>query len=62
MYRREAAQLLRDVSPDQATRRFLDVLADESRRREWLVAIDALGELAAPSGAPFGAPETQVAA
>ena len=46
MHRREIARLLGSIAPDAAMRRFLDVLADQDRRREWLVAIEALGELA----------------
>lgn len=47
MYRHEVGKLLRDIAPQDGAARFLDVLADESRRREWLVAIDALGDIGA---------------
>jgi len=46
-HRREAGQLLAQVAPSGAVRAFLGVLADESRKREWLVAIEALDEILA---------------
>jgi|GEM_PF-584207 len=45
-HRREAGQLLADLAPEQAASRFLEILADKSRAREWLVAIEALDEIA----------------
>ncbi len=58
MYRHEAGKLLSEVAPHEASDLFLAVLTDDARRREWLVAIDALGEIGA-----FGArPEKLVAA
>jgi len=45
MHRREAGQLLGEHAPTQAARAMLDVLADESRRRYWLVAIEVLDEI-----------------
>ena len=45
MYWREAARLLKGCAPQQATDRFLQILLEETRKREWLVAIEALAEL-----------------
>lgn len=49
-HRREIAKLLRDVGADAASRRFLGVLDDEGRRREWIVALEALEEIHAVNG------------
>lgn len=46
-HRSQASQLLANLAPEQATLRFLEILADKSRRRHWVVAIEALGELVA---------------
>jgi HEAT repeat protein len=47
-HHRETARLLRRVDPAAASRRYLKVLGEEDRRREWQVAIAALGELNEP--------------
>ena len=47
-HHRETACLLRRVDPAAASRRYLKVLGEEDRRREWQVAIAALGELNEP--------------
>ncbi len=44
-HHREAARLLRRVDPVGASRRYLNVLVEDQRRREWQVAIAALGEV-----------------
>jgi HEAT repeat protein len=44
-HRREAGQLLRHVDGPAASARFLDVLDDAERLRDWQVAIEALDEL-----------------
>ncbi len=40
-----AARLLRGLNGDKASRLFLELLGDPSRKRIWAVAIEALGEL-----------------
>ena len=45
-HRSQASRLLAGIAPEQAAGRFMSVLADESQKRMWLVAIEALGELA----------------
>ena len=44
-HHREAARLLRRVDPVGASRRYLNVLVEDERKREWQVAISALGEV-----------------
>jgi len=44
-YRREVGRLLGAFAREPATRTLLRILGDESRKRTWLVAIDALAEM-----------------
>ncbi len=44
-YRRDIGNLLGQYAPVTGTARLLDLLRDETRKSEWLVAIDALAEL-----------------
>jgi HEAT repeat protein len=44
-HHREAARLLRSVDCIGASERYLEVLGENNRKREWQVAITALGEL-----------------
>ena len=46
-HRQDATRLLRGIDPTAASERFLAVLHDKERVREWAVAIEALGDLAA---------------
>jgi HEAT repeat protein len=45
IYRREIGRLLGQYAPQEGAARLLDLLEDQTRRIEWLVAIDALAEL-----------------
>ena len=45
IYRRDIGRLLGEYAPHTGTARLLDLLGDETRKTEWLVAIDALAEL-----------------
>jgi len=44
-YRRDIGRLLGEFAPDAGAARLLELLADESQKARWLVAIDALAEL-----------------
>ena len=44
-HHREVAKLLRDLAPEETSRRMLDVLDQTDRRREWQVAIKVLEEV-----------------
>lgn len=44
-HHRETARLLRDLDPSATAKRYLQVLGEDNRKREWQVAIAALGEL-----------------
>ena len=44
-HHREVAKLLRDLAPEETSRRMLDVLDQADRRREWQVAIKVLEEV-----------------
>ncbi len=44
-HRRDVTGLLADIDPAAACQKFLTILNDGKRRREWPVAIEALGEL-----------------
>lgn len=46
-YRRDVARWLAETAPVEAMQGFVDLLRDESQKRNWLVAIDALAELIA---------------
>lgn len=59
--RRAAARLLRDVDAAAASERLLAVLADESSRRVWQVAIEALEELNRVGTEVAGAPAARAA-
>jgi len=45
IYRREIGRLLGQYAPQEGAARLLDLLEDQTRKIEWLVAIDALAEL-----------------
>ena len=44
-HRQDVGRLLGTYAPDAGARRLIEVLGDESYRRNWLVAIDALAEV-----------------
>jgi hypothetical protein len=44
-HHREVAKILRELAPQDASRRMLDVLEQPDRRREWQAAIEVLAEL-----------------
>lgn len=44
-YRRDIGRLLGQYAPNKGAARLLDLMRDETRKSEWLVAIDALSEL-----------------
>jgi hypothetical protein len=44
-HHRETARLLSNLNPDATAERYLQVLGEDNRKREWQVAIAALGEL-----------------
>ena len=44
-YRRDIGKLLGEFAPKAGAARLLELLADESQKARWLVAIDALAEL-----------------
>ena len=50
-HHRETAKMLRRIDPVAASRGFLNVLDTEGRKREWQVAITALGDLNAAENA-----------
>ena len=56
-YRREVGRLLGAFAREPAARTLLRILADESRKRTWLVAIDALAEMFQQPEPPEELPE-----
>lgn len=59
-HRREAGGLLRDVDAPSASARFLEVLDDPDRLRDWQVAIEALDELNRCDLIATARPETEL--
>jgi HEAT repeat protein len=56
-YRREVGRLLGAFAREPATRALLRILGDESHKRTWLVAIDALAEMFQQPEPPEALPE-----
>jgi len=59
IYRRDIGRLLGQYAPDQGAARLLELLEDETRKAEWLVAIDALAELFQQQAPEFQTPGHQ---
>ena len=45
MHRRDVVELLKEWNAAEASEKYLKILQDDSRKRVWLVAIEALGDL-----------------